>query len=245
LDDDAWVEIEPAMTEIQKTFQILPSLLSVDFARMGEQVRELEQAGCKLLHLDIMDGHFVPNLTMGPPVLKSLSASTGLEFDVHLMVTDPDKWTEAFDFPNTRCITLHAEAGYHLHRSLQKVRDQGKLAGLALNPATPLDVLEYLWPSLDLVLIMTVNPGFGGQSFIEACKAKIARASQLIQERTGGRVILEIDGGVGMGNLGELAGAGVQWAVTGNALFGQENLGQAFTHLQNIGSCAWEARKQR
>lgn len=227
-------------TPVEKTFQVLPSLLSSDFCRLGEQVRELGAAGCRLLHVDIMDGHFTPNLTFGPPVIRSLAEGTDLLFDIHLMVTRPDDWTEAFDFPNTRCITIHAEAGYHLHRSLQKIRDRGKMAGLALNPATPLDVLEYLWPSLDLLLIMTVNPGFGGQRFIETSKPKIARAAELVRERTDGRVVLEIDGGVGAENLAELAGLGVQWTVIGNSLYTQPRLGEGLRRFQDLGEQAWK-----
>lgn len=228
---------------VEQTFQVLPSLLSSDFFRLGEQVRELESAGCRVLHLDIMDGHFVPNLTFGPPVIKSLAGGTDLLFDIHLMVTRPDDWTEAFDFPNTRCLTIHAEAGYHLHRSLQKIRDCGKMAGLALNPATPLDVLDYLWPSLDLLLIMTVNPGFGGQRFIETSRRKIARAAELIRERSDGRVVLEIDGGVGADNLAELAGLGAQWTVIGNSLYTHGDLAEGHRRLQTLGERAWKPNR--
>lgn len=222
-------------------FQILPSILSSDFTRLGEQVQELAKGGCQVLHLDVMDGHFVPNLTFGPPLVKSLSNACDLAFDVHLMVTHPDHWTEAFDFPNTRCITVHAEAGYHLHRSLETIRDRGKMAGLALNPATPLDVLEYLWPSLDLILLMTVNPGFGGQSFIGPCLDKIRHLRHLIDDRTEGRVVLEIDGGVNEGNLADLASAGAQWIVTGNALFKAGKLAKDFARFQELGTRSWKA----
>ena len=225
-------------------FRIVPSVLSVDFSRVGEQLTELRSAGCKMVHLDIMDGHFVPNMTFGPPFVKSLAKATDIEFDAHLMVTDPDFWTEAFDCPNTRCITIHAEAGYHLHRSLQKIRDRGKMSGLALNPATPENVLEYLWPSLDLILIMSVNPGFGGQSYIEPCTEKIRRIRRLIDQKTGGRVVLQLDGGVGMDNLAERVGDGVQWVVTGNALFSSPDLGEGFRSMQAIGAQAWEGRTQ-
>lgn len=229
----------PSDDSIRSGFQILPSILSSDFCRLGEQVQELEQAGCRVLHLDVMDGHFVPNLTIGPPLVKSLSKACNMAFDTHLMVTHPDHWTEAFDFPNTRCITVHAESGYHLHRSLQKIRDCGKMAGLALNPATPLDILEYLWPTLDLILLMTVNPGFGGQSFIEPCREKIRILRKLIEDHTGGKVILEIDGGVHAGNLEELASLGAQWIVTGNALFSQGQLTRDFQVFQQKGAAAW------
>ena len=225
---------------LQDDSLILPSLLSADFCRLGEQVKTLESAGCRLLHVDIMDGHFVPNLTFGPPVVRNLAEATNLPFDVHLMVTQPDDWTEAFDFPNTRCITVHAEAGYHIHRSLQAIRNRGKMAGLALNPATEISVLDHLWPSLDLVLIMTVNPGFGGQGFIEACSEKIKQVRKRINEETGGRVVLEIDGGVDSENLCELARAGVQWTVTGNGLFSQSDLGEGFRRFQNLGQRSWE-----
>jgi len=223
-------------------FRIAPSLLSADFWRVGEQVQQLQKAGCRMVHLDIMDGHFVPNMTFGPPVAKSLARSTDIEFDVHLMVTDSDAWTEAFDFPNTRCITVHAESGYHIHRSLQKIRDRGKMAGISLNPATSEEVLEYLWPYFDLVLVMSVNPGFGGQSFIESCREKVRRIRRSIDERTDGRVVLEIDGGIDRNNLVDLVGLGVQWVVTGNALFSAENLGERFRSMQQAGSEAWMGR---
>jgi ribulose-phosphate 3-epimerase len=241
---DASATILLPQEENQRSFQILPSILSSDFTRLGEQVKALEAGGCQVLHLDVMDGHFVPNLTIGPPLVKALSKATQLIFDVHLMVTHPDHWTEAFDVPNTRCITIHAEAGYHLHRSLQKIRDCGKLAGLALNPATPLEVLEYLWPTVDLVLIMTVNPGFGGQSFIEPCRQKIRTLRKMIEAHTDGHVILEIDGGVHEENLADLAAAGAQWVVTGNALFSPGQLARDFRRFQKIGTAAWKALPQ-
>ena len=228
---------------LAQKFLVLPSMLSCDFARVGEQLDELTGAGCEMVHLDVMDGHFTPNLTFGPPFVKSLAEATGVAFDVHLMVTDPDCWTEAFDFPNTRCLTIHAEAGYHLHRSLERIRDRGKMAGLALNPATSEEVLEHLWPSLDLVLVMTVNPGFGGQRFIEACRRKIANIRRLIDEKTEGRVVLEIDGGVGSENLPELAQLGAQWVVIGNALFGPGQLASRYRELQTLGSGAWVGRQ--
>lgn len=221
------------------TFQVLPSLLSSDFFRLGEQVNALASAGCRVLHVDVMDGHFVPNLTMGPPVVQSLARSTDVLLDVHLMVTDPDPWSEAFDTPNTRSVTIHAEAGPHLHRSLERIRDLGKKAGLALNPATPLDVLDFLLPNVDLILVMTVNPGFGGQSFIPACESKIQRVRDLIESRADHPVILEIDGGVNAANLPRLAGYGAQWAVVGNALYSQPDLGAAFRAAQAAGSEAW------
>ncbi len=226
----------------RKEFRLLPSLLSADFFNLSEQVHSLEAAGCDLVHLDIMDGHFVPNLTFGPPVVKSLAESSGIDFDVHLMVDRPDDWIEAFDFPNTRCITIHAEAGNHVHRTLQSIRDRGMMAGLSLNPGTPLDCLEYLWPTLDLILIMTVNPGFGGQSFIPACAEKIEAVSRLITERSERGMIIEIDGGVNRDNLGGLASKGAQWIVAGNSVFTQPHLGQAFKELQEIGKKNWKAQ---
>ncbi|MCA9426558.1 MAG: ribulose-phosphate 3-epimerase [Candidatus Omnitrophica bacterium] len=226
----------------RKEFRLLPSLLSSDFTRLGEQVAELEKAGCDLVHLDIMDGHFVPNLTFGPPVVKSLSKFTDIAFDVHLMVDRPDDWIEAFDFPNTCSITIHAEAGYHVHRSLQSIQNRGKMAGLALNPATPLDCLEYLWPSLDLILVMTVNPGFGGQSFIPACEEKIARVGSLITEKGNPDTVLEIDGGVNGDNLGPLAKKGAQWVVAGHSVFSQPDIGAGYRELQEIGTKNWGVR---
>ncbi|MCA9447232.1 MAG: ribulose-phosphate 3-epimerase, partial [Candidatus Omnitrophica bacterium] len=226
----------------RKEFRLLPSLLSSDFTRLGDQVAELEKAGCDLVHLDIMDGHFVPNLTFGPPVVKSLSKFTDIAFDVHLMVDRPDDWIEAFDFPNTCSITIHAEAGYHVHRSLQSIQNRGKMAGLALNPATPLDCLEYLWPSLDLILVMTVNPGFGGQSFIPACEEKIARVGSLITEKGNPDTVLEIDGGINGDNLGPLAKKGAQWVVAGHSVFSQPDIGAGYRELQEIGTKNWGVR---
>lgn len=228
-------------TDTATSFQILPSLLSADYCRLGTQIDALTEAGCRVLHMDIMDGHFVPNLTFGPPVLKKIADYTNLEFDVHLMVSNPDEWTEPFAFPNTRTITVHAEATPHLHRSLQKIREQGKLAGVSLNPATPLSVLDWVWDDIDLLLVMTVNPGFGAQRFIPACQSKLLQAAELIQQRTGGRVILETDGGVNADNLADLAKTGVQWMVTGNALFSQSDLSEGFRRFQQIGSQAWKS----
>lgn len=231
---------EDARFPQRNQFRLLPSVLSADFVRLGEQIRTLEDAGCDLVHLDIMDGHFVPNLTFGPPVVKSLADFSKIAFDVHLMTTRPDDWVEAFDFPNTRCITIHAEAGYHIQRTLQSIRDRGKMAGLSLNPATPLDGLEYLWPTLDLILIMTVNPGFGGQSFIEPCREKILRTAELIRTKGEGKTVLEIDGGVNRENLPDLARAGAQWVVAGNAVFSQPDLGGAFRDFQTLGESNWK-----
>ncbi|MFT3673349.1 ribulose-phosphate 3-epimerase [Aestuariivirga sp.] len=199
---------------------ISPSILAADFSKLGEEVRAIEAGGADWVHIDVMDGHFVPNISFGFPVMQSLRPHSKLPFDVHLMVAPVDPYLAQFAAAGADIITVHAEAGPHLHRSLQAIRALGKKAGVSLNPATPVSVLEHVIDQIDLLLIMTVNPGFGGQSFIPAMLDKIRQARALI----GGRDIdLEVDGGVTEKNAGEIVRAGANVLVAGSAIFKGEH----------------------
>ena len=202
---------------------LAPSLLSADFSNLGAQIRLVEQGGAKLLHMDIMDGTFVPNITFGQPVLRSLSAVTDLPFDVHLMVQQPERLLADFVLPNTRYLVVHQEACLHLHRTIQQIKDLGLAAGVALNPATSLSTLDYLLPDLDLVLIMSVNPGFGGQRFIPASWEKIRSLDRLRKEKNP-RLLIQVDGGVGPDNAAALKEAGADILVAGAAVFGADDV---------------------
>ena len=210
--------------------RLAPSILSADFSKLGEEAAAVERAGARLLHIDVMDGHFVPNLTIGPAVMKSLIGRTALPFDVHLMISDPDRYAPLFVTEQTEFITVHAEACLHLHRTLQSVRGLGVKAGVALNPSTPLSTVEYVLEMADLVLIMSVNPGFGGQSFIPSSLKKVRELAAL-RDREGYSFEIEIDGGVGTGNIGEISAAGVDIAVAGSAVYGAEDVDAAVRRL--------------
>ncbi len=196
--------------------KIAPSLLASDFARLGEEVRAVDAAGADWIHIDVMDGHFVPNLTVGPAVVKALRPFSRKPFDVHLMVAPVDPMIEPFVEAGADIVTVHAEAGPHLDRSLHLVRALGAKAGVSLNPATPLSAIEQVLDIVDLVLIMSVNPGFGGQEFIPASLDKIARLRRMLGTRA---VEIEVDGGVGPGNARTLAAAGTTVLVAGSAVF--------------------------
>lgn len=196
-----------------------PSILAADFSRLKEEIEKVEQAGAEYLHLDVMDGCFVPSISFGMPVLKSLRKISSLFFDVHLMIEDPDRYLEEFAGVGADIITVHAEACRHLDRTIQKIHSLGKKAGVALNPSTPLSVLEWVLPEVDMVLLMSVNPGFGGQKYIPYVTDKIAALRRMVSER-GLETDIEVDGGIGLGNAGEILAAGANVLVAGSAVFG-------------------------
>lgn len=211
---------------------IAPSLLSADFARLGEDAQAVLDAGADMLHLDIMDNHYVPNLTVGPLVCKALrNYGITAPIDVHLMVEPVDRLIEDFIKAGASNITFHPEASRHVDRSLEFIRQHGVKAGLALNPATTLDCLEYVWDKLDLILMMSVNPGFGGQSFIPSCLDKIKRARKMIND-SGREIDLAVDGGVKTDNIGEIAAAGANMFIAGSAIYGQPDYAKVISEMR-------------
>ncbi|MFN8057814.1 MAG: ribulose-phosphate 3-epimerase [Vicinamibacterales bacterium] len=201
------------------TVQIAPSILSADFAALGDAVRAAEDGGADLIHVDVMDGHFVPNLTIGPPVVKALRRVARVPLDVHLMIEHPDRYLDAFAEAGAAWLTVHVEAVPHLHRTVDAIRRLGLRPGVALNPATPVSSLEEIAPDLDHVLVMSVNPGFGGQSFIERSTDKIRRLRELLVRR-GSRARIEVDGGIDATTAPRVVGAGAEILVAGQAVYG-------------------------
>ena len=202
--------------------KIAPSILSADFARLGDEIKALEQAGADYVHVDVMDGHFVPNITIGPLVVSAIRPVTVLPLDVHLMIENPAQYIPDFANAGADLIVVHAEADRHLHRTVQLIKSLGKKAGVALNPATSLTALDMILADLDLVLLMSVNPGFGGQSFISSCLPKITGLRQRI-DRLGLPIELEVDGGVKVDNIKQIAAAGADVFVAGSAVFGTDD----------------------
>jgi ribulose-phosphate 3-epimerase len=217
--------------------RIAPSILSADFARLADSVAPVERAGADLLHVDVMDGHFVPNITIGPPVVAALKRVTALPLDVHLMIADPDQYLEAFVRAGAAIVTVHAEASPHLHRTLTRIRQLGAKAGVAINPSTPVEAVREVMSELDLLLIMSVNPGFGGQSFIPRSVEKV-RAARALAEASGRAPDIEVDGGVDASNAAALVAAGATILVAGAAIFGAPDPADATRRLRAAAAAA-------
>ena len=213
--------------------KIAPSILSADFSNLKEEISLIEKGGADYIHLDVMDGHFVPNITFGAPVIKCLRKLTEIPFDVHLMIENPENYIADFADAGADIITVHAESTVHLHRLIQQIKDHGVKAGVSLNPATSLDVLDYVLEDLDMVLIMSVNPGFGGQSFIPQCKEKIRALKKMISDRDL-KVDIQVDGGVKLDNVKEIADCGADIVVAGSAIFGEKDPTEATKKFKNI-----------
>lgn len=216
--------------------QIAPSILSADFSRLGDEVRDAEQSGADLIHIDIMDGHFVPNLTFGPGIVKAIRPATRLPFDVHLMIDNPDSYIADFAAAGAQFITVHAEACPHLHRTLQLIREHGARPGVVLNPATPIEWIRHVLADIDLVLLMTVNPGFGGQRFIPSVLPKISALRSLLDAEGLQRVHIEVDGGINEETARLAARAGADILVAGNAVFGQADRSVAIRAIREGGN---------
>jgi len=210
---------------------ISPSLLASDFARLGEEIRSVEKAGADWIHVDVMDGHFVPNITIGPLIVEAVRRSTNLPIDVHLMIENPQLYIADFVKAGANYISVHWEEGYHLDRSLQMIHSLGAKAGVALNPATPVSVLKSILPSADFILIMTVNPGFGGQKFLPYCAEKISELQQMIEVQKLSTVI-EVDGGVSDKNIGDLYQRGARAFVAGSAVFQSTSYEQSIQNMK-------------
>ena len=211
--------------------EIAPSILSADFSRLGEEVKAAERGGAGLIHVDVMDGHFVPNITIGPLVVKAVRRATDLPLDCHLMISEPDRYIADFAHAGASMISVHVEAVVHLHRTLQAIRDLGCRPGVVVNPATSLSSIEEALPFADYVLVMSVNPGFGGQSFIVATLDKIRRLRGMMDSR-GLKAHIEVDGGIDVDNVAEVVRSGAEWIVAGSAVFGKGNPEEATRALR-------------
>lgn len=215
------------------TKMIAPSILSADFARLGDEIRAVEEAGADVVHVDVMDGHFVPNITIGPLVVRAVRKVTDLPLDVHLMIADADRYVENFAEAGADWITVHVEACPHLHRTIHQIQDLGKKAGAVLNPATPLSSLDAILPDLDLVMLMSVNPGFGGQSFITSSLDKIRKLRSWLDwiDSVAG---IEVDGGVSPSTIADVANAGANIFVAGSAIFGEQDYRTRIDELKRL-----------
>jgi ribulose-phosphate 3-epimerase len=221
------------MISYMNKIKIAPSVLSADLLKLKDQIESIEKNEAELIHLDIMDGHFVPNITFGPVIVSTLQRITDLPLDVHLMIMNADNYIPQFARAGADYITVHQEAGPHLHRSIQLIKEQGVKAGVALNPATDLSTIEPMLPDLDLVLLMTVNPGFGGQTFIPLVLDKISKLSEL-KKKNNYNFEIEVDGGINMDTVPDVVRAGAEVLVAGNAIFGNEDPGKACRQLKSI-----------
>lgn len=219
------------------TVRIAPSILSADFARLADEVARVEAGGADLLHVDVMDGHFVPNLTVGPPIVEALRKVTKLPLDVHLMIANADAYIPEFADAGADYLTVHVEACPHLHRTVQSIKERKVKAGVTLNPATPLSSVEAILPDADLLLIMSVNPGFGGQSFIPSSLEKISQARAMIV-RTGSRALLEVDGGVKVDNAARIVAAGADILVSGSAIFSSKDYAATIEAMRQTGQAS-------
>ena len=202
--------------------KLAPSILAADFSCLRKEIEAVAKAGADLIHIDVMDGHFVPNLTFGPLIVEAIRPFTKLPFDVHLMIEEPDRYLEAFAQAGADWISVHVETCPHLHRTISRIKEWGKKAGVVLNPSTPLETLDYILEEVDYVLVMSVNPGFGGQKFIPSALRKVRTLKELIQDR-GLAVSIEIDGGINLETIGEAVRAGAEIIVAGSAIFGEED----------------------
>ena len=215
--------------------KLAPSILSADFARLLEDVKKVEKAGCEYLHIDVMDGHFVPNITLGPAIVKSLRKDVNMVFDAHLMIENPDNYIKEFADAGCDIIVVHQEACTHLHRTIQNIKSHGVKAGVALNPATPIETRKYVLEDVDMVLLMSVNPGFGGQSYIPVVTKKIKELRALIDEM-GLDIDIEVDGGVKPSNISEVVNAGANVIVAGSAIFNAGDIDEAVKSLRENAS---------
>ena len=218
-----------------RSLMIAPSILSADFTRLGDEIRAVEAAGADVIHVDVMDGHFVPNITIGPLVVRAVRAVTDLPVDVHLMITDPDRYLKDFIDAGADWVTVHVEACVHLHRTLACIKDLGRKAGAVLNPATSLATLDYVLAEVDLVMLMSVNPGFGGQSFIPSAIDKIRRLRQML-DAVNPAAGIEVDGGIGPATIEAVAEAGANIFVAGSAIYGQTDYAAVIRELKERAS---------
>ena len=220
-----------------KSMMIAPSILSADFSHLGQEIEAVQQAGAEVIHVDVMDGHFVPNITIGPLVVRAVRQVTDLPVDVHLMITEPDRYLQDFAEAGADWITVHVEACTHLHRTIHHILDLGKKAGAVLNPATSLSTLDYILEDVDFIMLMSVNPGFGGQSFIPSTLEKIRKLRAMLDRVNPGAGI-EIDGGISPKTIAGVAGAGANIFVAGSAVYGREDYAAAIAELKKLGGFA-------
>ncbi|MCX8129014.1 MAG: ribulose-phosphate 3-epimerase [Clostridia bacterium] len=213
--------------------KIAPSILAADFSKLGEEIKKVEAAGADMIHIDVMDGHFVPNITIGPPVVKSLRNITKLPFDVHLMIEKPDEYIDSFADAGADIITVHAEASRHLNRSVQRIKQRGMKACVALNPGTPLTALDWIISELDMVLIMTVNPGFGGQTYINGMTDKV-KELKMLKTRKGLKIDIQVDGGIDLANIYKVTEAGANIIVAGSTVYNAADTYEIIRELKEI-----------